>query len=64
MGTIRTKKLTNKELDGFKKIILDKRDVLSKELADAKENADEVLKNNSCFLFYDKTQNLNAIKRG
>ena len=30
MGTIRTKKLTKKELDGFKKIILDKRDIYQK----------------------------------
>ena len=52
MGTIRTKKWTKKELDGFKNIILDKRDVLSKELADAKENADEVLKNNSVNAIY------------
>ena len=34
MGTARTKKWTKKELNGFKNIILDKREKVLKELAD------------------------------
>ena len=52
MGTTRTKKWSKKELDEFKKIILDKRDVVIKELAETKERADEVLKNNSVNAIY------------
>ena len=47
MGTTRIKKWSKKELDEFRKIILDKRDVVVKEIAETKERADEVLKNNS-----------------
>ncbi len=52
MGTARTKKWSKKELDEFTKIILDKRDVVAKELAETKERADEVLKNNSVNAIY------------
>ena len=52
MGTTRTKKWSKKELDEFTKIILDKRDVVVKELAETKERADEVLKNNSVNAIY------------
>ena len=52
MGTARTKKWSKKELDEFTKIILDKRDVVVKELAETKARADEVLKNNSVNAIY------------
>ena len=41
------KKWTKEELDQFKTLILKKRNEVTIELKDAKENADEVLKNNS-----------------
>ena len=47
MGAARTKKWSKKELDDFTKIILYKRDIVVKEIAETKERADEVLKNNS-----------------
>ena len=52
MGKTRSKKWSKKELDGFRKIILIKRDVVVKELAETKERADEVLKNNSVNAIY------------
>ena len=52
MGTARIKKWSKKELDEFRKIILDKRDVVVKELTETKERADEVLKNNSVNAIY------------
>ena len=52
MGTTRIKKWSKKELDEFRKIILDKRDVVVKELAEAKERADDVLSNNSVNAIY------------
>ena len=52
MGAVRKKKWSKKELDGFRKIILDKRDVVVKELTETKERADEVLKNNSVNAIY------------
>ena len=52
MGAVRKKKWSKKELDGFRKIILDKRDVVVKEIAETKERADEVLKNNSVNAIY------------
>ena len=52
MGTTRIKKWSKKELDEFRKIILDKRDVVVKELTETKERADEVLKNNSVNAIY------------
>ena len=41
------KKWTKKELEQFETLILEKRNEVTRELKDAKENADEVLKNNS-----------------
>ena len=52
MGKTRIKKWSKKELDEFRKIILDKRDVVIKELTETKERADEVLKNNSVNAIY------------
>ena len=52
MGTTRIKKWSKKELDEFRKIILDKRDVVVKQLAEAKERADDVLSNNSVNAIY------------
>ena len=48
----RTKKWSKKELDEFTKIILDKRDIVVKELAETKERADDVLTNNSVNAIY------------
>ena len=47
MAESKKKKWTKKELDQFKTLILEKRNEVTRELKDAKENADEVLKNNS-----------------
>ena len=52
MGINRTKKWSKKELDEFKNIILDKRDIVLEELTAAKEKADEVLNNNSVNAIY------------
>ena len=52
MGAVRKKKWSKKELDGFRKIILDKRDVVVKELTETKERADEVLTSNSVNAIY------------
>ena len=52
MGKTQIKKWSKKELDEFRKIILDKRDVVVKEIAETKERADEVLKNNSVNAIY------------
>ena len=52
MGTAQIKKWSKKELDEFRKIILDKRDIVIKELTETKERADEVLKNNSVNAIY------------
>ena len=48
----RTRKWSKKELDEFTKIILDKRKIVAKELAETKERADEVLNNNSVNAIY------------
>ena len=52
MSTTRIKKWSKKELDEFTKVILDKRDIVVKELAETKERADEVLNNNSVNAIY------------
>ena len=52
MRTTRTKKWSKKELGEFTKIILDKRDIVVKELAETKERADDVLTNNSVNAIY------------
>ena len=46
------KKWTHKELEKFKTLILEKREILSAELLEAKEKADEVLNNNSTNAIY------------
>ena len=46
------KKWTQKELEKFKTLILDKREVVTAELLEAKEKADEVLNNNSTNAIY------------
>ena len=46
------KKWTEIELEQFKKLIIEKRDQVSAELLEAKEKADEVLKNNSTNAIY------------
>ena len=46
------KKWTKKELEKFKTLILEKRAVLTAELLEAKEKADEVLSNNSTNAIY------------
>ena len=48
----RTRKWSKKELDEFTKVIMDKRDIVVKELAETKERADEVLNNNSVNAIY------------
>ena len=52
MGINRKNKWSKKELDEFKNIILDKRDIVLEELTAAKEKADEVLNNNSVNAIY------------
>ena len=46
------KKWSEKELEEFKTLILEKRKVVADDLAAAKEKADEVLKNNSVNAIY------------
>ena len=46
------KKWSEEELEEFKTLILEKRKVVSEDLAAAKEKADEVLKNNSVNAIY------------
>ena len=52
MEQSRTKEWNKKELEEFKKIILEKREIVSEELKEAKEKADEVLNNNSVNAIY------------
>ena len=47
MAVSKKKKWTRQELDKFKTLILEKREVVTAELLEAKEKADEVLNNNS-----------------
>ena len=46
MGIEKSKQWTKKELDEFQSIILNKREIVLEELAEAKEKADKVLNNN------------------
>jgi RNA polymerase-binding transcription factor DksA len=52
MAISKKKKWTQKELEKFKTLILEKRKILSAELLEAKEKADEVLNNNSTNAIY------------
>ena len=52
MTVSKKKKWTQKELEKFKTLILEKREILSAELLEAKEKADEVLNNNSTNAIY------------
>ena len=52
MEVSKKKKWTKKELEKFKTLILEKREILSAELLEAKEKADEVLNNNSTNAIY------------
>ena len=52
MAVSKKKKWTEKELEKFKTLILEKRKILSAELLEAKEKADEVLTNNSTNAIY------------
>ena len=52
MTVSKKKKWTRKELDKFKTLILEKREVVTAELLEAKEKADEVLNNNSTNAIY------------
>ena len=52
MSVSKKKKWTQKELDKFKTLILEKREVVTAELLEAKEKADEVLNNNSTNAIY------------
>ena len=52
MSVNKRKKWTVKELEEFKKLILEKRKVVADDLDAAKEKADEVLKNNSVNAIY------------
>ncbi len=52
MAAIKKKKWTQNELEKFKTLILEKRKILSAELLEAKEKADEVLNNNSTNAIY------------
>ena len=47
MKEIKKKKWTKKELDEFITLIIEKREVLAKELQEAKQKADDVLNSNS-----------------
>ena len=49
---VEKKKWSEKELEEFKTLILEKRKVVADDLAVAKEKADEVLKNNSVNAIY------------
>ena len=52
MTISKKKKWTQKELEKFKTLILEKREVVTAELLEAKEKADEVLSNNSTNAIY------------
>ena len=52
MTVSKKKKWTRKELEKFKTLILEKREVVTAELLEAKEKADEVLNNNSTNAIY------------
>ena len=52
MRVSKKKKWTQKELEKFKTLILEKREVVTAELLVAKEKADEVLNNNSTNAIY------------
>ena len=52
MTVSKKKKWTQKELEKFKTLLLKKRDVVTAELLEAKEKADEVLNNNSTNAIY------------
>ena len=52
MTVSKKKKWTQKELKKFKTLILKKREVVTSELLEAKEKADEVLSNNSTNAIY------------
>ena len=52
MTVSKKKNWTQKELDKFKTLILEKREVVTAELLEAKEKADEVLNNNSTNAIY------------
>ena len=52
MTVSKKKKWTQKELEKFKILILEKREVVTAELLEAKEKADEVLNNNSTNAIY------------
>ena len=52
MAVSKKKKWTQKELEKFKTLILEKRKILSAELLEAKKKADEVLNNNSTNAIY------------
>ena len=52
MAVNKKSKWTQKELEKFKTLILEKREVVTAELLEAKEKADEVLNNNSTNAIY------------
>ena len=52
MTVSKKRKWTQKELEKFKTLILEKREVVTAELLEAKEKADEVLNNNSTNAIY------------
>jgi len=52
MTVSKKKEWTQKELEKFKTLILEKREVVTAELLEAKEKADEVLNNNSTNAIY------------
>ena len=52
MTVSKKNKWTQKELEKFKTLILEKREVVTAELLEAKEKADEVLNNNSTNAIY------------
>ena len=52
MTVSKKKKWTQKELEKFKTLILEKRELVTAELLEAKEKADEVLSNNSTNAIY------------
>ena len=52
MTVSKKKKWTQQELEKFKTLILEKREVVTAELLEAKEKADEVLNNNSTNAIY------------
>ena len=52
MTVSKKKKWSQKELDKFKTLILEKREIVTAELLEAKEKADEVLSNDSTNAIY------------